>query len=326
MCDRRIWRWCEHDPAFVLLRLIAVLDDSEYEFSSEECDRWGIVFYDRATNPICCCMAAPGCRGQSQQRRLSCPAWERTEDDYHRRAMETAMSSLSKVMQQLKKKGTEQTRKTFARHGAPDEMFGVKVADMKVIAKSIKGEQDLACELYETGNADAQYLAGMVADGGLMTKRQLQFWAKQASWHMVAETTVPGVATESPHARDLAIKWIDSKQPAIAACGWCTYAGLVAVTEDEDLDLQEIQDLLERVETQIDDAPDRVRYTMNGFVIAVGSYVQPLLRRAKQAAKRLGKVSVDMGDTACKVPLATEYIEKVENMKRVGRKRKTIKC
>lgn len=46
-------------------------------------------------------------------------------------------------------------------------MFGVSVADMKVIAKRIKGEQDLACELYQTGNSDAMYLAGMVADGSL---------------------------------------------------------------------------------------------------------------------------------------------------------------
>ncbi|MBI3465809.1 MAG: hypothetical protein HY000_22560 [Planctomycetes bacterium] len=65
---------------------------------------------------------------------------------------------------------------------------------------------------------------------------------------------------------------------------------------------------------------------MNSFVIAVGSYVKPLLNEAKAAAKKIGMVSVDMGDTACKVPLATEYIEKVVKAGRVGRKRKTIKC
>lgn len=65
---------------------------------------------------------------------------------------------------------------------------------------------------------------------------------------------------------------------------------------------------------------------MNGFVIAVGAYVKPLLQQAKAAAQQIGEVSVDMGDTACKVPLATAYIAKIEGASRVGQKRKTIRC
>ena len=66
--------------------------------------------------------------------------------------------------------------------------------------------------------------------------------------------------------------------------------------------------------------------TMNGFVIAVGSYVLPLMKQAKATAKKLGKVDVEMHGTSCKVPLATEYIEKIEKSGRAGKKRKTIKC
>ena len=65
---------------------------------------------------------------------------------------------------------------------------------------------------------------------------------------------------------------------------------------------------------------------MNAFVIAVGSYVKPLTKKAKQIAKKIGQVEVDMGDTACKVPLATEYIAKVEKAGRLGKKRSTVKC
>ena len=75
------------------------------------------------------------------------------------------MNTVPEVMTALEKKGSEQTRKTMARHGAPDNMFGVKIAELKMIAKKIKGNQELALELYETGNYDAQYLAGLVADG-----------------------------------------------------------------------------------------------------------------------------------------------------------------
>ena len=236
------------------------------------------------------------------------------------------MKTVNQVMAALKKNGSEQTRKTYIKHGAPDDIFGVKVADLKVIVKQIKGNQSLACDLYATGNSDAMYLAGLVVDGGQLTKRELQAWAKAASWSMLSEYTVPWVAAESQYGRELALKWMDSKQEPIGSSGWNTYASILAMTEDEDLDLDEIRELLDRVVSQIDTAANRVRFTMNGFVIAVGSYVKPLLKDAKRAAKAIGVVSVDVGDTACRVPLATQVIQKAETAGRVGKKRKTVKC
>ena len=239
---------------------------------------------------------------------------------------ESFVSTVSSIMAELKKKGSAQTRKIFRRHGAPEEMFGVKVGDLKPIAKRIRGQQELACALYDTGNSDAMYLAGMVADGAQMNKRQLNAWARDASWYMISEYTVPGVAAESPHAHELALKWMKSRKESVAACGWVTYTGILATRPDDELDLAEIKELLKQVVDKIDAAPNRVRYCMNGFVIAVGSYVKPLLRQAKSAAKKLGKVEVDVGATSCKVPVALEYIEKVESADRVGKKRKTMKC
>lgn len=236
------------------------------------------------------------------------------------------MATVASIMSELKKKGSAQTRKIFAKHGAPDDMFGVKVADLKVIAKKIKGEQQLACDLYDTGNSDAMYLAGIVADGSQMTKQQLERWAKAAPWYMIAEYSVPGVAHEHEKARDLALKWIKSKKEQVASAGWNTYAGMIATRDDSELDLAEIKSLMKKIEQEIDASANRVRYSMNGFVISVGTYVKPLLRQAKATAKKIGKVDVDMGGTACKVPLATDYIDKVEKAGRVGKKRKTIKC
>jgi 3-methyladenine DNA glycosylase AlkD len=238
------------------------------------------------------------------------------------------MPTVASIMAELKKKGTEQTRRIYARHGmATDNMFGVSVADLKLIAKKIKGQQALAGELYATGNLDAMYLAGMVADGSLMTKAQLHAWAEgAANLQMIAEYTVPWVAVENPHARDLALEWMKSKKEGVACAGWCTYTGLVATQPDEALDLAEIEGLLGTVVKGMGSAPNRVRYTMNGFVIAVGSYAQPLLKEAKAAARQIGAVAVNVGETACKVPLATASIAKIEAAGRVGKKRKTIRC
>jgi hypothetical protein len=236
------------------------------------------------------------------------------------------MNSVAQVMAELEKKGSEQTRKTFARHGVSIPMFGVKVADLKTIAKRIKGDQALAMELYDTGNYDAMYLAGMVADGSLMSKRQLEHWAKITTCETLCGYTVPWVATESAHGRELALKWIGSKKESVAVSGWGTYAGIVATTPDEDLFFEEIRQLLGLIVSKIEQAPNKVRYMMNAFVITVGGYVKPLLNDAKKAARAIGSVSVDMGDTACKVPDALAYIEKIEAMGRVGKKRKTMKC
>ena len=238
------------------------------------------------------------------------------------------MPTVAFIIAELKKKGSEKTRKIYARHGmATDNMFGVSVADLKVIAKTIKKQQALALELYGTGNLDAMYLAGMVADGSQMTKQQLNAWAEgAANLQMIAEYTVPWVTVENPQGRELALQWMKSRKEHIASSGWCTYSGLLATKPDEDLDLAEIESLLGSVIREIKSTQNRVRYTMNGFVIAVGAYVKPLLKQAKAAARQIGAVSVDVGDTACSVPLATAYIEKIEADGRVGRKRKTIRC
>src|SRR6187397_650811 len=94
--------------------------------------------------------------------------------------------NISQVLAELKKKGKEQTRKTYARHGIDIPMFGVSVADLKIIAKKIKGDQGLALELYDTGNYDAMYLAGLVADGAQMSKSQLERWAKNANCNAIS--------------------------------------------------------------------------------------------------------------------------------------------
>ncbi len=89
------------------------------------------------------------------------------------------MSTLESVMTHLKSKGKESFLKTYVRHGIPaDRTFGASNADLKVIAKTIKGRQDLALELFATGNFDAMYLAGPIVDGSKMSRAELESWAK----------------------------------------------------------------------------------------------------------------------------------------------------
>ena len=134
------------------------------------------------------------------------------------------MPSVTSIMAELKKKGSEKTRKMYARHGmATERMFGVSIADLKAIAKTIKGQQRLACELYETGNLDAMYLAGLVADGSQMTKKQLNGWAEgAANLHMISEYTVPWVTVGNPDARELG-DTVDPIEEGTRRIRWLVY-------------------------------------------------------------------------------------------------------
>lgn len=231
----------------------------------------------------------------------------------------------SEVMSELERLGSAQQRKTYSNHGITGNVFGVKIGELKVVAKKLKGHQAVALELFRTGNMDAMYLAGLVVDPRQMTRKELEAWVKATDWGMISEYTVPWVAAESPFGRELALKWIDSNDESVAAAGWNTFSGWLALTSDSDLDLPEITKLLARVEKEISTAPNRVRACMNGFVIAVGASVKPLLAKAKATAKKIGKVDVDLCGS-CKLPSAVDTIQKIEAMGRVGTKRKTVRC
>ncbi len=233
---------------------------------------------------------------------------------------------LEEVMAKLESLGTEQTRKTFKRHGAPDNFFGVKIGDLKPLQKKIKKDHDLSKALYDSGNSDAMYLAGLIADETKLTKADLNSWAKKATWYMLNEYTVAWVAAESNHAWELAKEWIESKEEKIACGGWATYSSILSIAPNENIDIDLIKKLLDRVAKEIHGERNRVRYTMNGFVIACGCWIPELNPYAKEIAKKIGKVDVNVGDTACKVPLALEYIIKVEKAGRLGNKKKTARC
>jgi 3-methyladenine DNA glycosylase AlkD len=234
--------------------------------------------------------------------------------------------TVTEIMSQLESLGNEQTRKTLLRHGATEPIFGVKIGDLKPIQRKVKKNHDLALQLYETGNSDAMYLAGLIADEDAVTKAQLEQWIKKAPWALIANSVVAALAAESKHALPLAEKWIENKKELIAAAGWNTYTHHVSVADNETLDSKIFAALLARVVNEIHDQSNEVKAAMNGFVIAAGSYLPDLTKNAKAAAQKIGKVTVDQGKTACKTPDALAYIEKIEGMGRLGKKRKTARC
>lgn len=233
---------------------------------------------------------------------------------------------VKEILAELKPLGSDSYKRVMANHGVKEPSFGVKISDLQKIQKRIKKDYQLALDLYHTGNYDAMYLAGLIADDARMTKKDLNRWLANATHEPLASVTVPWVAAGSPHGWELALEWIDSKTARSAEAGWATLRSLVSIKDDSELDLAELKRLLERVRKNIHQAPNDVRSSMNSFVIAVGSYVQSLTDTAIQTAEKIGPVSIDMGNTSCQVPFAPDSIGKVQKRGAIGKKRKSAKC
>ena len=230
------------------------------------------------------------------------------------------------VVAQIEALGKESYKKVLLNHCVREPVLGVKIESLKKIQKRVKKDHALALGLYDTGIYDAQYLAGLIADETKMTRKDLRHWLATANSATLCGTAVAWVAAESAHGRELALEWIESKKETTAATGWTTLTSLVSIKDDADLDLAELKRLLQRVGRTIHQQPDAVRSAMNGFVIAVGTYVAGLSDVALQTGEAIGPVSVDKGDTACKVPYAPAYIQKVRDRGSIGRKRMTARC
>jgi hypothetical protein len=232
----------------------------------------------------------------------------------------------TEILKELKPLGKESYKKMMMKnYGVKEPYFGVAIGELKKFQKRIKMDYQLALDLYETGNYDAMYLALLIADDARMTKKDLQGWVDKAYAGFLPGGTA-WVAAGNGHGREMALKWIESSKPLVAATGWATFSSLVSIKDDKDLDVAELKRLLLRVQKTIHDAPDVVRYHMNAFVIAVGSYVKPLAGFAIEVGQKVGPIMCDLGDNNCQVPFAPDYIRKVQERGAIGKKRKSAKC
>lgn len=219
------------------------------------------------------------------------------------------------TMAELKRMGTAQNRKIYARHGAPEPMFGVSFAILRDLRKRIKTDQTLAESLWKTGNVDARMLAVMIADPDTFRKSDLDRWMRQIDFYTLADVYVKEVVCRSAHVRSRLEKWIDTKHEWVGRAGWVILAN-IAMDAENDLSEEELKGYLERIEREIHDALNLTRDAMNSALISIGIRNRSLHKKAIAAAKQIGKVEVDHGETGCKTPEAIPYMERAWKRKK----------
>jgi 3-methyladenine DNA glycosylase AlkD len=233
---------------------------------------------------------------------------------------------LFEIMSEIESLGNERTKKYYVSQGAREPLFGVASGALKPIAKRIKKNQPLAEELYATGNYDAMYLAGMIAEPKKMTPPDFDRWIEKAYFHMISDFIVAVTLAETDFTQEVADKFIASGNELVMSAGWSCYEWLIGSRKDTEFSRNKIFSMLEAVEKQIHTQPNRTRYAMNGFVIAVGVSFIPLHEEAMRTAERIGEVSVSLGKGTCRVLNAFESVKRETDKGRLGFKRKNVRC
>jgi 3-methyladenine DNA glycosylase AlkD len=230
------------------------------------------------------------------------------------------------VMQELEALGKDRLKKRYMSNGAHEPLFGVATGEMKPLARKIKINQPLAEQLYATGNYDAMYFAGIIADPNAMTESDFERWIDGAYFYMLSDFVVAVTLAEADIAQVVADRWIASGEELRMSAGWSCYCWLLGNRPDAEFNAARIASMLEQVERSIHAAPDRTKSAMNNFVYTVAISYVPLHAKAVETAKAVGPVEIRRGKTTSRISLATENIQKSLDRGELGFKRKHVRC
>ncbi|MDM5451862.1 MULTISPECIES: DNA alkylation repair protein [Peribacillus] len=234
--------------------------------------------------------------------------------------------NLEMVMQELEALGKERTKKIYISNGAHEPLFGVATGAMKPIAKKIKISQSLAEELYSTGNYDAMYFAGIIADPKAMTESDYDRWMDAAYFYMLSDFVVAVTLSESDIAQEVADKWIASGEELRMSAGWSCYCWLLGNRLDVEFSESKISNMLDIVKNTIHDSPERTKSAMNNFLYTVAISYVPLHEKAVETAKAIGILEVKRDKKKSSILNAYESIQKAVDKGRLGFKRKHVRC
>jgi 3-methyladenine DNA glycosylase AlkD len=213
------------------------------------------------------------------------------------------------VLTELENLGTAQNRKIYARHGVPPQnLYGVSYGNLEKLRKRLKIDQSLAVDLWKSGIHDARILACKIADAGAISGKTLDAWCRDL--HSCVEAgELAALVARTRHAEARRAKWTASKDERVGTAGWhlvCLAANDPAGPWPDSV----FEAYLAWIEGAIHQAKNQVRETMNTAVMAIGLRNPTLRKKAIAAARRIGPVEVDHGETSCRTPDAEAYILK----------------
>lgn len=215
--------------------------------------------------------------------------------------------NLEEALTQLEALGDEKVLARNARNGAGDNQFGVKLGDIRKLAKKIKADHELAMALWQTGNVDARLLAILVLEPKALSAEEMDRMVRSATFPQLADWLNAYVVKNHPDKEALRQAWMASDDPMAARAGWSLTAGRVA-RSPEGLDLPA---LLDRIESEMGNAAPEAQWTMNTCLAQVGIHFADHRERALAIGERLGIYRDYPVSKGCTSPFAPIWIHEM---------------
>jgi len=215
-------------------------------------------------------------------------------------------TTVAEVMAELATLEDPKTREVNAKHG---DDHGVNLSKLRALAKRLKTQQELACELWETGDTAARLLAILICRPRAFERNELDVMLRQARTPKVHDWLVSYVVKKNPHAEQLRLLWFADPDPAVASAGWALTTAPVA-NHKEGLDLP---GLLDTIEAEMKDAPDRLQWAMNHCLAQIGIEHAEHRARAIDIGERLRVLEDYPTPPNCTSPFAPIWITEMVN-------------
>ncbi len=202
------------------------------------------------------------------------------------------------VYQELIDLAKPQTYKTYKKHGAGDNILGVKIGSIRKLQRKYKTNHEIALKLWETGKMEARCLAALLADPKEIKEEILDRWIHDIDYYYLAELFAKGLVVKTDHARKKALEWSASNQEYIKRVAFDTISALCKTSKPIKNDY--LINFLEKIEEEIHVSPNRAKQAMNLALINIGKRNIELHEYAINIARKIGNVELELGATACK--------------------------
>ncbi|MFI6873986.1 DNA alkylation repair protein [Streptomyces sp. NPDC050400] len=184
---------------------------------------------------------------------------------------------------------------------------GVNLGRLRALAKRLKTQQELAQGLWATGDTAARLLALLICRPKAFGRDELDAMVRDARTPKVHDWLVNYVVKKSPHAEDLRVAWTADPDPVVASAGWALTTERVA-KKPEGLDLA---GLLDVIEAEMKDAPDRLQWAMNHCLAQIGIDHAEYRTRAVGIGERLEVLKDYPTSPGCTSPFAPVWIAEI---------------
>lgn len=219
-----------------------------------------------------------------------------------------AETTVAEVMAELAELEDPKTREVNEKHG---DDHGVNLGKLRALAKRLKTQQELASRLWETGDTAARLLALLICRPKAFKGDELDAMLREARTPKVHDWLVNYVVKKNPHAEELRLAWSADPDPVVASAGWALTAERVA-KKPQGLDLA---GLLDVIEAEMTDAPDRLQWEMNHCLARIGIEHAEHRARALSIGERLQVLKDYPTSPGCTSPFAPVWITEMVRRK-----------